>query len=165
MAALAALLAACAGRAPATAYLPPTGFPVLPITPTLALATVTELPDLTPQPSATPDCRPGLTYLEDLSLPDGTLVSPGERLDKRWRVENSGSCNWDAGYSLALLSGPDLGAAPEQALFPARSGSQVELRILFTAPQEPGTYRSAWQARDPHGQPFGDEVFIEVVVQ
>jgi hypothetical protein len=54
---------------------------------------------------------------------------------------------------------------PEQALYPARSGTQVELRIVFTAPNEPGIYRSAWQAHDPEGQPFGDQFFIEIVVE
>jgi hypothetical protein len=53
----------------------------------------------------------------------------------------------------------------EYALFPARSGTQVEIRILFTAPQEPGVHRSAWQAYDPQGEIFGDPIFIEVVVQ
>jgi hypothetical protein len=53
----------------------------------------------------------------------------------------------------------------EYALFPARSGTQVEIRILFTALQEPGVHRSAWQAYDPQGEIFGDPIFIEVVVQ
>ena len=164
LASLALLLAACAGRA-AAPYVPPTGFPVLPVTSTTTSTPGAAQPDLTPQPSATQSCTQGLIYLEDLSLPDGTLVLPGESLDKRWRVENSGTCNWDESYSIALVAGPDLGAAADQALFPARSGSQAEVRILFTAPQEPGTYRSAWQAHDPQGQPFGDEVYIEIVVQ
>jgi len=158
------LLAACAGRADLP-YVPPTGFPVLPVTPTKTFTPGPAQPDLTPQPSATQSCTSGLIYLEDLSLSDGTVVSPGESLDKRWRVENSGTCNWDARYNLTLVSGPDLGASENQALYPARIGSQAELRIQFTAPQEPGTYRSAWQAHDPQGQPFGDEVYIEIVVQ
>lgn len=86
-------------------------------------------------------------------------------MDKRWEVENTGNCNWDDHYRLRLIAGPDLGAQKEQALFPARSGSRAAIRILFKAPVEPGAYRSAWQAFDAQGEPFGDPFFIDIVVQ
>jgi methionine-rich copper-binding protein CopC len=53
----------------------------------------------------------------------------------------------------------------EQPLYPARAGTQATLRIVFTAPTEPGTYQSTWQAVDPDGNLFGDTVFMEIVVQ
>jgi hypothetical protein len=106
-----------------------------------------------------------LSYLEDITLPDGTLVEPGSALDKRWRVENRGTCNWDEEYRLKLVSGSEMGVVAEQALYPARSGTQVEIRIVFQAPQEAGTYRSAWQAYSPKGDPFGDPFYIEIVVE
>lgn len=115
-------------------------------------------------PSPTPLCEPGLTFLEDLTFPDGTVVQPGDELDKRWLVENSGTCNWDRNYGLVLISGPGMGAPQDQALFPARSGTSAVIRIIFTAPEEPGVYRSAWQARDPGGKLFGDPFFIEIMV-
>lgn len=120
---------------------------------------------LAPQASPTPACISGLRYLEDLSLPDGTLVEPGQPLDKRWRVENSGACNWDESYRLVLVSGADLGVTSPLALYPARAGAQAELQIVFTAPQQPGRYRSEWQAHDPDGQPFGDPIYIEIEVE
>jgi hypothetical protein len=92
------------------------------------------------------------------------VVSPGSSIDKRWRVQNSGSCNWDARYRLRRISGPELGLAADQALFPARSGTQAVIRLQLTAPNEPGAYRSAWQAVDPLGEPFGDPIFVEVIV-
>jgi hypothetical protein len=104
-------------------------------------------------------------FQEDLTVPDGAVVRPNEIIDKRWQVENTGSCNWDEQYSLTLLAGPQLGAQIEQALFPARSGTQAVVRILFTAPQEPGNYRSAWQAQDSQGNLFGDPIYIDIMVQ
>jgi hypothetical protein len=163
-------LVACAGRAtPTNLYIPPTG---------AAMAAQSTRPTQmqtggTPGdsqlsdselPSPTSACVPGLAFIEDLTIPDGSLVSPGESLDKRWRVENIGSCNWDASFSVRLIAGPELGMLTDQALFPARSGSPATIRALFTAPSEPGTYRSAWQAHDPLGQPFGDPFFIEITV-
>jgi hypothetical protein len=129
-------------------------------TPSPAPAVPSEAPRITP----TPSCTDSLTYLEDLSIPDGAQVTPGQPLDKRWRVQNSGTCNWDEHYRVKLIAGPDMGAPGEQALYPARGGTELVVRILFTAPNEPGKYRSAWQAYDPQGKPFGDPVFIEVNV-
>ena len=84
---------------------------------------------------------------------------PVRPLDKRWEVENSGTCNWDERYRLQLIAGPEMGAPPEQALYPARSGTQAVIRIVFTAPAEPGTYRSAWQAYNPAGRALWRPIF------
>jgi len=151
---------------PDAIYLPPTR--ATGVVPLSIQGTATPTPELAPSfvaPTPTnPPCTDNLRYLEDQTIPDGSLVSAGEGLDKRWLVENNGSCNWGKDYRLKLISGFDLGAAPEQALYPARSGSQATIRIVFGAPAEPGIYRSAWQASNPAGQPFGDPIFIEVQV-
>jgi hypothetical protein len=118
-----------------------------------------------PLPTLLPECQNNLTYIEDLSIPDGTQVAPRIQLDKRWRVKNTGTCNWDQRYQLKAIAGPELGALSEQRLVPARSGSEATIRIVFMAPAEDGTYRSAWQAYDPEDRPFGDPIFIEVLVK
>lgn len=135
------------------------------VTPTLTATSLPE-PSLTPEPpSPTPACTASLKYLEDVTLPDGTAVSPGQTLEKQWRVENNGSCDWDARYRLKLVDGyPPLGASGEQAIFPARAGTQAVLTINFTAPLTAGTYRTAWQAYTPDGTAFGDPVYLEIVV-
>lgn len=117
-----------------------------------------------PQPTPTPACTNSLRYVEDLTIPDGSTVAAGQLLDKRWRVENNGNCNWDELYRLKLTNGPAMGATAEQTLYPAHSGAEALIRIQFSAPNEAGTYRSAWQAYDPQGLPFGDAVFIEIQV-
>ena len=53
--------------------------------------------------------------------------------------------------------------APEETIN-AYGADALRCYILFIAPEEPGTYRSAWQARDPQGNLFGDPIFIEIVV-
>ena len=99
-----------------------------------------------------------------MTIPDGTAVQPLEILDKRWLVENTGTCNWDNRYRIKLIAGPDMNSSPEQALYPARSRTQVSIRLVFTAPEDAGVYRSAWQAYDPNGRVFGDPIFIDIVV-
>jgi len=116
-------------------------------------------------PTQAGPCNDSLLYVEDLTVSDGTIFAPGETVDKRWLVANVGTCNWDTRYRLRLTNGIDLGAAAEQALYPARAGTQATLRIVFTAPQTPGLYRSEWQAYAPDGTPFGTLLYMEIVVQ
>jgi len=118
-----------------------------------------------PQPTPTIVCTDNLGFIEDVTIPDNSVVVPGKSLDKQWLVQNSGDCNWDARYRLRLISGDALGAPTEQALFPARAGTQATIQILFTAPQEAGNYVSEWQVFDANGIPFGDSFFIKIVVQ
>jgi hypothetical protein len=132
---------------------------------TVASSVPSDQPILPVKATPTQVCTNNLTFLSDVTIPDGTLIPASATLDKRWQVKNSGSCNWDQGYSLKLVSGDPLGVAPTQALFPARKGSQATLRIQFTAPKDPGIYRSAWQAAGPDGQAFGDTIFIQIEVK
>ncbi len=136
---------------------------VLPSIQAPAPAEETAMPTAPPA-SPTPTCSDDLRFLEDITIPDGTLVEPGAALDKRWRVRNSSNCNWDRTYSLRLITGSPLGAVSPQPLFPAVAGSEAVVRIEYTAPPDPGIYRSAWQAHNSLGIPFGDPIFIEISV-
>jgi len=156
-------LSACAEQP--TPYRPPSSaFHASPPAQASATPTSTMQAIETPLPTATSACTNNLTFLEAVTIPDGTIVHPGERIDKRWLVQNSGSCNWDDRYRLKPITGTDLNAPVELALYPARSGAKASLRMLFTAPTEPGSYQSAWQAYDPQGQPFGDPLHIQISV-
>lgn len=162
------LVTACAPTPPPTPFIPPrAATPTQPPAPgePPVIPTNTPQPKSTSSPTATPPCTDGLAFVEDVTIPDGTVVLPGAGINKKWLVQNNGTCNWDSRYRVRFVGGLEMGAATEQALFPARAGSQATIHIAFTAPNEPGTYTTAWQAIDPNGQPFGDPVFMEVIVQ
>jgi hypothetical protein len=111
------------------------------------------------------DCVDALTFITDNTIPDDTVVVPGSSMDKRWEVENNGTCNWGEGYELRMISGERMSAETVQALPPARSGARATIRVEFTAPTTPGTYRADWQAFNPSGEPFGDAFYLQIVVQ
>lgn len=175
------ILTACLPPAAPTPFIPPTRAGTAPTqaaniafaSPTaleiaLPTATATPRPSPTPEePTATPPppCVPSLRYLSDLTYPDGTLVSPGQRIQKQWQVENNGSCHWEAGYRLKLVGGFPLGVFGEVALYPARAGAQAVIEITFTAPLEPGPHHTAWQAFSAENTPFGDVIYMEIVTQ
>jgi len=159
------LLTACGGQEPiptptATVFKPPTVDPLVIQLQETEAAKITVLS----LPTPTLTCTNGLEFVEDVTIEDGTIVSPGQRLDKRWLVLNAGTCNWDESFEIQLIAGPAMDVPSTQVLYPALSGTEAEIRMVFTAPEEPGSYRSAWQAFDLDENPFGDPFFIDIVV-
>jgi hypothetical protein len=128
----------------------------------LATLPTTAAPAAAPTPES--GCSNLLAYINDITIPDGTIFTPGENIDKRWLVENQGTCNWNNRYSLRLTGGDPMGSTTEQSLSPALAGTQTVIRIPFKAPAGQGKYRSAWQAYTPDGVPFGDPIFIVIEV-
>jgi hypothetical protein len=166
-------LAACAPTPTPTPFIPPAGSNTqLTQAASVALPTSTALVlDLsqTPIPAGTSPtpatCTDSLKFLEDITIPDGTIVSPGQSVDKQWRVQNDGSCDWGDRYRLKLVSGEALGLPAEMALFPARVGAEAVIQMTLTAPQEAGTYHTVWQAYNPEGAAFEQPIYVEIVVQ
>jgi len=136
-----------------------------PPSPVILIPSETFISTLPNPPTPTPVCLNGLTFISDITINDNSTVSPGTSLDKRWLVQNSGTCNWDNRYRIRLISGDSLGASTEQATYPARAGTQATFQIIFTAPLNAGTYTSEWQVFDNSGIPFGDTFYIKIVVQ
>ena len=158
-------LTACAPQSTPTYFLPPTQpIEIFPTQIIIRVPTATFIPTPTVILTPTP-CTNGLTFVKDITISDNTPFGPGQSVDKQWLVTNSGTCNWDSNDRLKLISGPAMGAATEQALYPARASAQATLRILFTAPSDTGTYTSTWQAFGPSGEAFGDTIYIQIVVQ
>jgi len=160
------LAVGCAPQAVPTPFRPPTAIPPTQPSPTPTPLPATPTPAITSTPTPTEGpCTNELTFLDDLTVEDGTTFAPGETIDKQWLVQNDGTCDWDATYKLKWVGGYTLGIEEEQPLFPARAGVQVTLRIVFTAPTEAGIYQTTWQAADPQGNLFGETVYMEIVVE
>src|SRR5512138_2924093 len=168
-------LSACSPAATSTPFRPPTApapliEPTLIIHPTQKPAIVVQATPATPLPTVVAtidprDCTNNLDFIEDVTVRDDTVMTPGTVFDKQWLVQNNGTCNWNAAYRLKHVGGGLLGAAEEMALYRARAGTQATLQIRFTAPFTASTYESAWQAADANGTPFGDVIYIRILVQ
>lgn len=115
-------------------------------------------------PTTRAACKDGAHFLEDLTIPDGTHVTAGQDLDKRWSVQNSGSCDWGPDYRLVHQGSSAIDGPAQVALYPARAGAEATWQVNLRAPQQAGEYQSRWQAQAPDGSLFGDEVFIVIVV-
>lgn len=154
------LLGGCRGRSTPA---PLATFQDLPTLADPAEPSTTPVPVSLP-PTLTSQCASDAQFVEDLTLPDGTEVLPGAALDKRWLMLNRGSCGWGPEYRLVQIGESRIEAPRELALYPAVPGAQAVWQVAMVAPQEKGEYISRWRAQAPDGTLFGDEVYVQVVV-
>jgi len=119
--------------------------------------------EIVPQPNPTTDSA---TFVSDVTLPDGTVVSPGQALNKVWRVRNSGTSTWGNGYQLVFIGGDQMGA-PSAVDVPGTvsPNATVDLSVDMTAPSNSRHYVGHWRLRNAQNVYFGDELWIDVVVQ
>lgn len=135
--------------------------------PTAGMTSTEREASVSPTPGATAvaDCVDDARFLEDVTVPDGSKVAPGQWVDKRWAMENTGTCDWGPGYRLVPLGDNPMAGEREWALFPARSGAKAIWQVQFEAPSEPGDYIGEWGAVNPVGESFGTPVFTLIVVE
>ena len=106
------------------------------------------------------------TFISDVTLPDGTVVSPGQALTKTWRVKNVGTSTWGSGYQLVLLDGDPLGAPGAVNILSTPPGQEVDVSVPLQVPSNtsPGTYTAHWRLRNPQGTYFGDVLLFSLVI-
>lgn len=108
--------------------------------------------------------RDEATWLADVTVADGTVVLPGRTFLKSWRITNTGNTAWGEGYRLAFFGHNKMNGPDSVPLPPTAPGQTVEVSVSLTAPTEPGTHRSTWKPRNPAGQFFEFEQYVEIIV-
>ena len=87
----------------------------------------------------------------DVTIPDGTELTPGQVFTKTWRVRNIGECAWEPGMLvLELVDGGGIEGARNiyvELPKPVESGSEAEISIALTVPPDPGEYTATWELR------------------
>ena len=92
----------------------------------------------------------------DVTIQDDAPFEPGAAVVKIWRLINTGSCNWNSGYSLTFLRGDQMGAplsVPINRI--VEPGGVIDVRVDMVAPEALGTYRGDWIMRSDFDQIFG----------
>ncbi len=113
--------------------------------------------------AATASCY-GLTFVSDVTIPDNTQMTAGKSFTKTWKVQNSGSCAWDAGFKFQNTGGDAMGASAFTLPASVASGATYDISVPMTAPSTSGTLRGNWRMSTASGQFFGDEVYVQIIV-
>jgi len=132
--------------------------------PTQAPLVIPTLAQVEPTTVANPVGCDNLAYISDVTIADGTAITPGATFTKTWRVQNTGSCDWTTGYQLAFSTGDIMSGATVYIPYTIPVGKQIDLSVNLTAPTTLGTYKGYWKLKNPGGSLFGSNLYVEIVV-
>jgi hypothetical protein len=98
----------------------------------------------------------------DVTVPDGTVMKPGNDFTKVWAIKNTGTCKWDDGYAFVFVAGDkmdgyDIPFKPGDGSkkYFAAPGETVNFEIDMTAHTAEGSYTGCWRLKDDKGYYFG----------
>ncbi len=136
----------------------------------LPTATAVNKPSATPLPIPTSSieatdtqlCLYASKFIEDVTIPDGSLLPTGQQVEKTWRIRNTGTCSWKEGTSLIHIEAHKFDAPGKVTVPLAIPGDEVDVSISFTTPKTPGIYESYWRLENAKGELFGGVLFIRL---
>jgi hypothetical protein len=105
-------------------------------------------PSDTPTPKATGSLVSGdnSAFVTDVTYPDGTKVSEGQKFIKKWEIKNIGSALWVARYLAPIGSSTGFCAYPPRVKIPVtRPGKDVTISVPVTASDSPGICFVTWK--------------------
>jgi len=114
---------------------------------------------------STTACTPDAELVKHVSIADGTVIEPGGRIDKVWKVKNTGTCSWEEGYLLVFYSGDQMRAPDYQALPGTTPDKTTNVGVTLFAPFAPGTYTAVFRLKSPAGDYFGPELGTTIVIE
>ena len=142
---------------------------VPPTVPPLAPTSVpTKAPPTTVPPTETPTgtgpdgCVLSEQYVADITIPDGTVLTPGSPFVKTWRVRNNGTCVW-TNYKLIFAAGNQMGGPAAVDIASTAPGATVDISVNLIAPTTPGEQKGGWRFQATNGAVFGSLTVVIVV--
>ncbi len=106
-------------------------------------------------------------WIADITIPDGTVETPGTVFQKVWRMKNTGSCAWSGGFKFAFAYGTKLGTGPLTITLTTDSvpaGGSKDFGITLTAPSVQNTYTGCWKMQTDQGYWFGQAACVTIKV-
>src|SRR5512138_143736 len=106
----------------------------------------------------------------DVTIPDGTQMTPGQTFVKTWKIKNAGICTWGAGYKVVYAGYIDqMSGVPQPINGVIGPGQEVEISVQFKAPTKAGEYVSAWTMQNAAGLKFfglgAKPLYVKIVVK
>ena len=103
-------------------------------------------------------------YVSDVTIPDGTVLAPGEAFTKTWKFQNTGGCDWSEDFWITFSSGEDMDGDDTEIDEAVAAGDSVSVSVSLVAPDDEGTYTGYWKLATEDGTVFGETVYVLIVV-
>jgi hypothetical protein len=155
----------------------PTSSPVTQSTPNKTSAPIISTATQLPQPSPanqtntsyssliqTSSACDNAAFVSDITIEDGTQLSPDEVFEKTWELSNAGTCTWDESYALTFVSGSQMNGSDTSLDESVSPGESVEITVEMTAPSTEASYTGYWRMTNADGTLFGDTIYVQVEV-
>uniref|UniRef100_A0A1D1YF52 Next to BRCA1 gene 1 protein n=1 Tax=Anthurium amnicola TaxID=1678845 RepID=A0A1D1YF52_9ARAE len=112
-------------------------------------------------------------FIEDVNVPDGTVLVPQAQFLKIWKMSNNGSITWPESTVLQYVGGQRMfndaliksGEEPKIHVGSVEVSKTVCISADLQAPSEPGKYVSFWRLTDSEGNRFGHKVWCDITVE
>ncbi|KAG0052533.1 hypothetical protein BGZ83_002463 [Gryganskiella cystojenkinii] len=109
------------------------------------------------------------SFVKDITILDGTVLSPGKPFTKIWELSNAGPGQWPEGTTLQFVGGDRMFAdgakAPDSVVASPEVGGDVCVVLDLETPKVPGRYISYWRLVAPNGERFGHRVWCDIMIE
>ena len=137
--------------------------PVFTDTPVFTPTLATPLPTKTaPRPTSS-NCA-NMTYVADVTIPDGTQMPVGQEFTKTWRVQNSGTCPWTTSFKLVFAYGEAMSGQGVTMPATVAVGQQIDISVKLKVPNKTGSLTGFWTMMDDKNQPFAKLLTVVINV-
>jgi len=104
--------------------------------------------------------------VEDVTVPNGTVIPPNNSFIKTWRIRNESTSVWQPEF-LFLFKKGDCLSDVECVHLPkvVNPGEEVDISVPMKTPSSLGTYASIWRlSSGPSAKPFGQPFCVKIIV-
>lgn len=140
---------------------------LLQISPANSSSPISAAPTATATGNASPtptECVNNAAFVADVTVPDGSLFNPNQSFNKIWRLRNTGTCAWGAGYQFVFIGGDALTANTVLAVPNTAPGATADFLVPMNAPSDSGSHIGNWRLRSSNGALFGTVVTVKITV-
>lgn len=116
-----------------------------------------------PSPSPS-ECINNAAFVADITVPDGSLFAANQSFNKIWRLRNTGTCAWGAGYQFVFSGGDALTTNTVVAVPNTLPGATADFLVPMNAPRDSGSHVGNWRLKTPGGTLFGQMVTVKITV-
>jgi len=103
--------------------------------------------------------------VENVTIPERSVVGPSQSLVKTWKVTNPGPAGWPESTKLIFVRGDrSVSSEEEFPVPPCKAGETVDINALVITPATNGRHTAVFRLADADRIPFGPRFWCDFVV-